>query len=66
MGALLSLPLLAVPSIGTVRFPNLPRNISTWAGLNRDAFDVDHILRRQLLWSGHLLHGMQCLRQMRE
>ena len=56
MGALLSIPLLLVPSMGTVRYL-YHRQYS-----NANEPSTARHLRRQLLRSRHLLSRMLCLR----
>jgi len=55
MGALLSLPLLALPSVGTVRSPSHLAPTST----DRYTAGDDG---RKLLWSGYMLSSVLCLR----
>ena len=59
MGALLSLPLLAVPSVGTVRID--PLDICTEL-TRRPAYE----LRCFMLWGGSLLRDLQPMRHLQE
>lgn len=64
MGALLSLPLLAVPSVGTVSAITMPSSFA--AGhrhrLLTDGCYTDSIMRRNLLRCSNMLGPMQRLR----
>lgn len=63
MGALLSLPLLAVPSLGTVSWPGALEGSSTLSITDQLlAYDLWSLMLR----SGHLLSSMQFLRQISE
>ena len=59
MGALLSLPLLALPSMGTVRHFQHPPQPDDWLTL------IGLHICSQLLWCGDLLSSMQRMWEMR-
>jgi hypothetical protein len=62
MGALLSLPLMALPSMGTVRHASPPPRRRHVA----DIYLLASYFRWKLLRCSYLRCSMQCLREMRE